>query len=61
MIMLDMAGAFDDNGTPDNFLDDKPNGTPLPCFPRESSTVGPTTTDATVRDCVDGGADGEQR
>ncbi len=30
-IALDMKSAFDDNGTPDNFADDKPRGTPLPC------------------------------
>ena len=30
-ILLDMSGAFDDNGTPDDYSDDTPNGTPLAC------------------------------
>ena len=36
MIELDMAGAFDDRGTPADFSDDKPRGTPLPCSLRDS-------------------------
>ena len=52
MILLDMAGAFDDNGTPADYLDDKPNGTPLPCRERESSSAPPFTTGATIMDCV---------
>ena len=60
LIMLDMSDAFDDNGTPENYLDDKPKGTPLPCFARPSSTAGPTATGATVMDCVNGGPDGTQ-
>ncbi len=35
--LFDMSGAFDDNGTPGNFLADKPRGTPLPCRVRASS------------------------
>ena len=31
LIVLDMSGAFDDNGTPTDFSDDKPKGKPLPC------------------------------
>ena len=31
LIELDMSGAFDDMGTPTDFSDDKPRGTPLPC------------------------------
>jgi hypothetical protein len=59
LIVFDMSGAFDDNGTPEDFTDDKPVGEPLPCFARESSTEGPTATGATVIDCVNGGtADG---
>jgi hypothetical protein len=53
LIVLDMSGAFDDAGTPRNFGDDRPVGTPLPCTVRDSaSTVFPTG--AKVTDCVDG-------
>ena len=54
--VLDMKGAFDDNGTPTDFTDDKPRGTPLPCNRRASSTPSqePWTTDAKVTDCVTG-------
>jgi hypothetical protein len=58
LIELDMSGAFDDMGTPTDFSDDRPRGTPLPCRERESSTVGPFGTDAQVTDCVDGAGDG---
>ncbi len=51
-ISFDMSGAFDDNGTPRDFSDDTPNGEPLDCRVRPSSTVGPTRTDAMVTDCV---------
>ena len=54
LIELDMSGAFDDMGTPTDFSDDKPRGTPLPCKLRESSTLGVTSTGAMVTDCVDG-------
>ena len=37
MIMFDMKGAFDDRGTPADFRDDKPRGTPLPCRVRDST------------------------
>ena len=48
-----MSGAFDENGTPQDFTDDKPRGTPLPCNVRPStSTVTPTG--AKVTDCVVG-------
>ena len=58
LLVFDMAGAFDDMGTPDDFTDDKPRGTPLPCRPRESSTADPVfATGATVMDCVTGGTD----
>ena len=57
-LVFDMAGAFDDMGTPDDYTDDKPMGTPLPCRPRESSTTSPGfATGATVMDCVVGGTD----
>ncbi len=55
MIVLDMAGAFDDNGTPTDFSDDTVNGEALPCQARASTTEGPTATGATVYDCVTGG------
>jgi hypothetical protein len=59
LLVFDMAGAFDDNGTPSNFLDDKPKGTPLPCTLRESSTLTPGFgTGAMVTDCVDGTGEG---
>ena len=54
LIVLDMKDAFDDNGTPADFGDDKPRGTPLPCQVRESSSAGPFTTGAQVTDCVVG-------
>jgi Ca2+-binding RTX toxin-like protein len=59
LVGLDMSGAFDDNGTPDDFSDDRPNGTPLPCAVRDSSSAPPFTSGAKVTDCVDGqgGAD----
>ena len=58
--VFDMKGAFDDNGTPADFTDDKPNGTPLPCAIRESTTeAAPFTTGARVTDCVDGQADAD--
>ena len=49
-----MRGAFDDSGTPDDFTDDKPRGTPLPCrcarAPRRRRS-GPARWSI---DCVDG-------
>ena len=57
-LLLDFSGAFDDNGTPADYTDDKPRGTPLPCARRESSTTAdPWRTGAFVHDCVigDGG------
>ena len=58
LLEFDMKGAFDDNGTPTNFNDDKPRGTPLPCRVRNSSSAGPFSTAAKVTDCHNGGADG---
>ena len=58
--VFDMSGAFNDNGTPTDFTDDKPNGDPLPCLVRESSTTTPPfQTGASVVDCVDGQADAD--
>jgi len=59
LMVFDMAGAFDDNGTPNDFRDDRPRGTPLPCRVRASSTVTPGFgTGAQVVDCVDGTGEG---
>ncbi len=60
LIVLDVSDAFDDNGTPKDFSDDKPRGTPLPCRERLSSSVGPFMSGATVIDCVDGTRAGEE-
>jgi hypothetical protein len=56
MIELDMRAAFDNNGTPTNFNDDRPRGTPLPCRERESASAPPLKPAAPlmVIDCVDG-------
>jgi hypothetical protein len=54
-LLLDFSGAFDDNGTPTDYSDDKPRGTPLPCARRPTSTAAePWGTSAIVEDCVDG-------
>ena len=52
LIVLDMKGAFDDNGTPGDYTDDKPRGTPLDCAVRPSSSAGPYMTGALVTDCT---------
>jgi hypothetical protein len=54
LIALDMSGAFDDMGTPTDYSDDKPRGTPLPCKTRSSSSTPPFESGANVVDCVDG-------
>jgi len=59
LIGLDMSGAFNDMGTPNDFSDDKPRGTPLPCKVRASSSSPPFTTGAMVADCVDGTNDAD--
>jgi hypothetical protein len=54
-ILFDVSAAFDDNGTPLDFTDDKPRGRPLPCRVRDSSTAVPLLqTGAKVTDCVNG-------
>ena len=54
-LLLDLSGAFDDNGTPADYTDDKVRGTPLPCSVRDSSTAAdPWKTGAKVIDCVVG-------
>ena len=57
-IMFDLSGAFDDNGTPSDYSDDKPRGRPLPCKRRESTSVITPTT-APVIDCVNGEVNGQ--
>jgi len=60
--MFDLKGAFDDRGTPNDFTDDKPRGTPLPCNRRPSSTAAPTfRTGAMVIDCQTGQVGGAPR
>ena len=52
-LLFDLSGAFDDRGTPNDFTDDKPRGTPLPCKLRDSSTTAPGFgTGAKVTDCT---------
>ena len=61
LIVLDMSGAFDDNGTPNDFTDDNPRGTPLPCQRRDSATRVPGFgSGAKVLDCVDGTGPGTE-
>ena len=59
MIVFSLRGAFDNRGTPANYRDDRPRGTPLPCRVRNSSSTAAFTTRAKVTDCVAGasGAD----
>jgi hypothetical protein len=52
LLVFDMSGAFDDNGTPGDYTDDKPRGTPLDCAVRPSSSTGPYVTSALVTDCT---------
>jgi hypothetical protein len=57
LIVLNMKGAFDDNGTPTNYADDHPVGAPLPCTVRDSASTA-FSTGAKVTDCVDGAGEG---
>ena len=52
-IVFDISGAFDDNGTPADFTDDRLRGDPLPCALRASSSAA-FGTGAKVTDCVTG-------
>jgi hypothetical protein len=52
LLVFDMSGAFDDNGTPADYTDDRPRGTPLDCSVRPSSSTGPYVTGALVTDCT---------
>jgi hypothetical protein len=59
LMAFDVKGAFDDRGTPADFSDDKPRGTPLSCTVRDTSTsAAPFKTGAKVTDCIDGPAAG---
>lgn len=53
-VLLDMSGAFDDNGTPEDYSDDTVRGEPLPCSVRASASdeLGAFATGALVTDCV---------
>ena len=51
-LLFDLSGAFDDNGTPADYTDDKPRGTPLPCGVRDSTSIALYATRAKVTDCV---------
>ena len=57
-IVFNMKGAFDDRGTPNDYSDDKPRGTPLPCKVRPSSSDPTFQTGAMVVDCVNGERNG---
>jgi hypothetical protein len=61
-IVFDMRGAFDDNGTPNYYLDDRLRGRggPMPCRVRASSSALPFFSGAKVTDCVDGLGAGTQ-
>ena len=59
-MVFDLSGAFDDNGTPTDYTDDRPRGTPLPGRVRPStSNPGPFQTGAMVTDCVFDATGGE--
>ena len=60
LVVLDMRSAFDANGTPNDFSDDKLRGQPLPCQVRPSSSLAPFESGAMVTDCVDGTGPGEE-
>ena len=52
-VLFDWGGAFAAGAPPNDFSDDKPRGTPLPCRVRDTSTAVPTfRTGAKVTDCV---------
>ena len=52
-VVLDMSGAFDNKGTPNDYTDDTLRGTPLPCARRASSTtLAPFQSGAVVEDCT---------
>jgi hypothetical protein len=53
-MLFDLSGAFDDNGTPADYTDDRPRGQPLPCRTRVTTSPPPYATGAPVIDCVVG-------
>ena len=59
-VLFDMSEAFDNNGTPNEFSDDQPRGTPLPCRVRPSSSDVVNQSGAQVIDCVDSDGDGAE-
>jgi hypothetical protein len=58
-ILFNMAGAFDAQGTPNDYRDDTVRGEPLPCSRRATTSVGPFGTAAMIMDCVDGTGEGD--
>jgi len=58
-ILFDVGRAFDDGGTPNDYSDDTPNGRPLPCDVRATSSIV-TPTGAKVTDCVTGRRNGQE-
>ena len=60
-ILFSLKNAFDDNGTPNDYTDDKPKGTPLPCKVRESTSPagGGLKTGAPIIDCANGEVGGK--
>jgi hypothetical protein len=60
-VLFSLKDAFDDNGTPTNYLDDKPKGTPLPCRVRDSSSPAQFKTGAKITDCVIGSVGGKDQ
>jgi hypothetical protein len=60
--IFNLKDAFDDRGTPNDYTDDKPRGTPLPCRVRDSSTAAATfKTAAKITDCVTGSVGGKDQ
>ena len=62
-LLFDLKGAFDDRGTPNDYTDDKPRGTPLPCKVRPSSSPdgGGLRTGAPITDCINGTVNGRDQ
>jgi len=58
-MIFDLKQAFDDRGTPTDFTDDVPRGTPLPCRVRNSTSTAAFQTTAKVVDCVSGEVNGQ--
>ncbi len=56
-VLFDMSEAFRRKGTPNDYTDDVPKGSPLPCRLRPSSSDVVNQTGAKVIDCVDSDGD----